>query len=121
MADHYLGLGHGQTYSSGTFEVRPRLPLTDENIIQNLEMTASDDPMDYDAIRDERVASLQPGDSLVVAYPNKEALWIDDDDAEENNVPHNQREELWNSDGLVETYTFFTNAHDEEWAWLLDD
>ena len=120
MTHYYLGLGYGKTYSDGTFDSKPTLPLTDDNQI-SCNITISDNKIDYDEVVKEQKEKLQPGDTLVIAYPNEEAYYMLDEDAEANNVPHNQREELWNSDGIVETFTHFTNAQDEEWAWLIDE
>jgi hypothetical protein len=122
MTHYYLGLGYGKTYSDGTFDSKPTLPLTDDNLISNNSLTISEDKdFDDEQLVKDKVSELQPGDTLVVSYPNKEAFWFDDDEAEANNVPHNQREELWNNDGIVETFTHFTNAQDEEWAWLINE
>ena len=120
MTDYYLGLGYGNTYSTGEFDFPPTLPLTDTNLISNMEMVMSDDPMDYDALRDERVAALEDGDTMVVAYPNQAALYILDEWQEDYHIPHNQREELWNKDGIVDTYLWFINEEDENWIWLAD-
>ena len=120
MTDYYLGLGYGQTYSVGSFDHKPTLPLTDVDLISDLEFTLSDDPMDYDAIREEQVAKLQDGDSLTIAYPNKAGLYILDEWTEDYNIPNNQREELWTKDGVEETFIFFINAEEENWYWLTD-
>lgn len=120
MTDYYLGLGYGNTYSTGEFDFEPTLPLTDANLISNMEMVMSDDPMDYEALRDEKLAALADGDTMVVVYPNKAALYILDEWQEDFHIPHNQREELWNKDGIVDTYLWFINEEDENWIWLAD-
>ena len=118
--DYYLGLGYGQTYSVGKFSHKPSLPLTDVDLISDLEFTASDDPMDYDAIREEQVAKLEDKDTLTIAYPNKAALYILDEWQDDFNIPNNQREELWSKDGVEETFIYFINAEEENWYWLTD-
>ena len=118
MTDYYLGLGYGQTYSTGTFAHKPTLPLSDVDTINSDEFVISDDPMDYDAIREEQVAKLEPGDSLTITYPNQEGLYILDEWAEDYHIPHNQREELWTSEGIEDTFLWFINAEDENWYWL---
>ena len=118
MTDYYLGLGYGQTYSTGIFAHKPTLPLSDVDTIDSDEFVISDDPMDYDAIREEQVAKLEPGDSLTIAYPNQEGLYILDEWTEDYHIPHNQREELWTSEGIEDTFLWFINAEDENWYWL---
>ena len=120
MTDYYLGLGYGNTYSFGSFDHKPTLPLTDVNVISDLEFTLSDDPMDYDSIRNEQVEKLEDGDSLTIVYPNKAALYILDEWSEDYNIPHNQREELWTKDGVEETFIYFINEEEENWYWLTD-
>jgi hypothetical protein len=120
MTDYYLGLGYGNTYSEGHFSVKPLLPLTEEDEISDVTFNMSDDKMDYEAIRDEAVAKLQPGDSLIVTYPNQANLYILDEWQDDFHVPGNQREELWTMGGIVETFVHFINAEEENWYWLTD-
>ena len=120
MTDYYLGLGYGQTYSNGEFDFAPTLPVTDTNLISHMEIVMSDDPMDYEVIRDEKLAALEDGDTLVVVYPNKATLYILDEWQEDFHIPHNQREELWTSEGIEETYIYFINEEEENWIWLAD-
>ena len=120
MTDYYLGLGYGQTYSVGEFGFKPTLPLTDADLIKDLEFIIADDPMDYDAIRDEQVAKLEPGDSLTITYPNQAALYILDEWCDDYHIPSNQREEQWTKDGVEETFVHFVEAEEENWYWLTD-
>jgi len=118
--DYYLGLGYGNTYSVGKFSHKPSLPLTDVDLISDLEFTLSDDPMDYEQLVIDEVAKLEDKDTLTIAYPNKAALYILDEWAEDFNIPNNQREELWSKDGVEETFIFFINEEEENWYWLTD-
>jgi hypothetical protein len=118
--DYYLGLGYGNTYSVGKFSHKPSLPLTDVDLISDLEFTLSDDPMDYEQLVVDEVAKLGDKDSLTIAYPNKAALYILDEWAEDFNIPNNQREELWSKDGVEETFIYFINEEEENWIWLAD-
>ena len=120
MTDYYLGVGYDTSYSVGKLKQKPVLPLTDVDVISGLEINFSDDPMDYDAVRDEQVAMLEDGDSLTIVYPNKAAQYILDEWAEDYNIPNNQREELWTKDGVEETFIFFINAEEENWYWLVN-
>lgn len=120
MTHHYVGLGYGQTYSAGTLAHKPTLPMTDDDLISNLEMNLSDDPMDYEKVVAEEIANLELGDTLTIVFPNQAALWILDEWSEDFNVPHNQREEIWTTDGLLESHVYFENAEDEDWYWLVD-
>ena len=92
--DYYLGLGYGNTYSVGKFSHKPSLPLTDVDLISDLEFSLSDDPMDYEQLVVDEVAKLGDKDSLTIAYPNKAALYILDEWSEDYNIPNNQREEF---------------------------
>ena len=118
--DYYLGLGYGNTYSVGKFSHKPSLPLTDVDLISDLEFTLSDDPMDYEQLVIDEVAKLEDKDTLTIAYPNKAAFYILDEWAEDFNIPNNQREELWSKDGVEETFIFFINEEEENWYWLTD-
>ncbi len=120
MTDYYLGLGYGQTYSVGEFSHKPSLPLTDVDLIDGLEFNLSDDPMDYEQLVIDEVAKLGDKDSLTIAYPNQEALYILDEWTEDYNIPNNQREESWTKDGVEETFVYFINAEEENWYWLAD-
>ena len=118
--DYYLGLGYGNTYSIGKFSHKPSLPLTDVDLISDLEFTLSDDPMDYEQLVIDEVAKLEDKDTLTIAYPNKAALYILDEWQDDFNIPNNQREELWTKDGVEETFIFFINEEEENWYWLTD-
>ena len=118
MTNYYLSLGYGNTYSTGTLDNVPTLPMTEDDLISDGEFYMSDDPFDYDAVRDEALEKLQDGDTLTIIYPNQAALYILDEWAEDYHIPNNQREELWNSEGIVETYIYFINAEEENWYWL---
>ena len=120
MTNYYLSMGYGNTYSEGTLDNVPTLPMTENDLISDLEFYISDDPFDYDTVRDEALEKLQDGDSLTIVYPNQAALYILDEWAEDFHIPNNQREELWNSEGIVETYIYFINAEEENWYWLAD-
>tara|TARA_B110000211_G_C13756249_1_gene411083 strand:- start:30 stop:473 length:444 start_codon:yes stop_codon:yes gene_type:complete len=117
---YYLGLGYGSTYSTGTLNRVPTQSITDKDLISDGKFNVSDDPYNYDSVRDEELAKLQDDDTLYVVYPNQTALHILDEWVEDFNVPKNQREELWNSEGIVETYIHFINAEEENWYWLAD-
>lgn len=118
--DYYLGLGYGQTYSIGKFSHKPTLPLTDVDLIDGLEFSISDDPMDYEQLVADEVAKLEDKDTLTIAYPNQAALYILDEWAEDFHIPSNQREEQWSKDGVEETFIYFINAEEENWYWLTD-
>ena len=90
------------------------------DLISDLEFTLSDDPMDYEQLVIDEVAKLEDKDTLTIAYPNKAALYILDEWAEDFNIPNNQREELWTKDGVEETFIFFINEEEENWYWLTD-
>ena len=120
MTDYYLGLGYGQTYSVGKFGHKPSLPLTDVDLISDLEFYLEDDPIAYEPLVQDWVENLEEGDSLTIAYPNQAALYILDEWSEDYNIPNNQREELWSKDGVEETFIFFINEEEENWYWLTD-
>lgn len=120
MTNYYLGLGYGNTYSIGTTNNAVALPMTDDEIVSDLDFHMSDDPFDYDTVRDEHLSKLQDGDTMTIVYPNQAALWILDEWQEDFHIPQNQREEIWNSEGIVETYIYFINAEEENWYWLSD-
>ena len=120
MKNYYLGLGYDNTYSTGTLDRVPNPTITDKDLISNGEFNVSDDPYNYDTVLDEQLAKLKDNDTLYVVYPNRAALHILDEWLEDFNVPNNQREELWNSEGIVETYIHFINAEEENWYWLTD-
>ena len=118
MTNYYLSMGYGNTYSTGTLDNIPTFPMTEDDLISDLEFHMSDDPFDYDTVRDEHLSKLQDGDTLTIIYPNQAALWILDEWVEDYHIPNNQREELWNSEGIVETYIYFINEEEENWYWL---
>jgi len=115
MTNYYLSMGYGKTYSTGTLKSVPTLPLTDDDAISGIEFHMSDDTFDYDTVRDEALEKLQNADTLTINYPNKAAYYIYDEFSDHYDIPQNQRTELWNSEGIVETYIYFTNAEEEEW------
>lgn len=118
MTHYYLGLGYGKTYSTGMFSNKPSLPLTEEDLISELEFTLSDDPFDYELVRQEQVSKLEPGDTLHIAYPNQAALYILDEWSEDYDIPNNEREEVWTTEGVQGSHTHFENAEDQDWYWL---
>jgi len=120
MKNYYLGLGYDNTYSTGTLDRVPNPTITDKDLISNGEFNVSDDPYNYDTVLKSQLAKLKDNDTLYVVYPNRAALHILDEWLEDFNVPNNQREELWNSEGIVETYIHFINAEEENWYWLAD-
>ena len=120
MKHYYLGLGYDNTYSTGTLDRVPNPTITDKDLISNGEFNVSDDPYDYDTVLKSQLAKLKDNDTLYVVYPNRAALHILDEWLEDFNVPNNQREELWNSEGIVETYIHFIDAEEENWYWLAD-
>ena len=120
MTNYYLSTGYGSVYTTGTLANKPVLPLTDVDLISEGEYHMSDDGWDMEAVRDEQLSKLQDGDSLTVVYPNQAELYILDEWAEDFNIPHNQREELWTSEGIEETYIYFIDAEEENWYWLSD-
>ena len=120
MTHHYLSLGYGNTYSEGTLAHKPTVPMLESDLISDLELYMADDPFDYDAVLAEKLATLQDGDTLVVTYPNRAALYILDEWSEDFDIPINQREELYTIDGLQKSHVFFENAEDEDWYWLTD-
>ena len=120
MTNYYLSMGYGNTYTTGMLDNVSTFPGTDDDVITDAEFHISDDPFDYDTVRDEALAKLQDGDTLTIIYPNQAALYILDEWAEDFHIPQNQREELWNSEGIVETYIHFIDAEEENWYWLAD-
>ena len=119
MTNYYLGLGYGYTYANGIMKGTPSFPISIDEIIEG-DFFMEDNPLDYPTIVAESVANLEDGDTLTVIYPNQEALYILDEWAEDYNIPANQREEIWNSEGIVETYIYFIDADQENWAWLMN-
>ena len=120
MTNYYLSIGYGKDFVTGVLD-KATLPMTEDDVITDGDIHMSDDPFDYDTVRDEALAKLQNGDTLTIAYRNQAALWLLDEDIEEFHIPDNQREELWNSEGLVDTYTYFTNTDNEEWGFLVNE
>ena len=120
MTNYYLSIGYGKDFVTGMLD-KATLPMTEDDVITDGDIHMSDDPFDYDTVRDEALAKLQNGDTLTIAYRNQAALWLLDEDIEEFHIPDNQREELWNSEGLVDTYTYFTNTDNEEWGFLVNE
>ena len=119
MANFYLGLGYGFTYATGLMKKDPVLPISVDEIIEG-DFFMEDNEVPYGALVQDHVESLEDGDPLPVVYPNQEALYILDEWAEDYNIPANQREELWTKDGIKETYIFFIDAEQENWAWLMN-
>jgi hypothetical protein len=122
MTTYYLGIGYGNTFTDGVFVDDPTLPIDGDNdIVENLRVHADDNPYNYDEVVSHYVSKLKENDGLIVLWRNQAALGILDEDIEEFHVPVNQREELWNSEGLVDTYTYFTDPDDEEWGFLVNE
>ena len=119
MTDYYLGLGYGQTYTDGTFGRKPSLPLTEDDTME-VGIVMSDDKIDYEDVIKQHRGKLEKGDTLTVTYPNQASLWILDEFAEDFHVPHNQKEELYNFEGLQDTFIWFVDAEEENWYWLTD-
>ena len=94
--------------------------MGDSDLITEGEWHMSDDGFDIDLVVAEQKEKLQDGDTLTIVYPNQAALYILDEWAEDFHIPQNQREELWNSEGNVETYVHFIDAEEENWYWLSD-
>ena len=94
--------------------------MTNDDFITDGEWHMSDEGFDMNAVRDEQLSKLQGGDTLAIVYPNQIAFYILDEWIEDYHIPQNQREELWNSDGIVETYIHFINAEEENWYWIVD-
>ena len=118
MTDYCLGLGYGNTYSTGKFNYKPTLPLTGEDLIAELEFSISDDPIDYEQLVIDELAKLGDKDSLTISYRNQASLYILDEWVEEFHIPNDQRQELWTKDGVEETFIYFINAEEENWYWL---
>ena len=118
MTNYYLSMGYGNTYSTGTTDHIVTLPMTDDDIISDFSLHFSDDPIDMDIVLSQYKDKLQDDDTLIVIYPNQDSYWILDEWVEDYHIPQNQREELWNSEGIVETYIHFINAEEENWYWL---
>ena len=120
MTNYYLSLGYGKIYTTGTVKNKIVFPMSGSDVISDPEFHFSDEPSDYDAVRDEQLSKLQDGDTLAIVYPNQASLWILDEWVEDFHIPQNQREELWTSEGIVETYIHFVDAEEENWYWLAD-
>jgi hypothetical protein len=120
MTNYYLGMGYGNVYTTGTLDKQVVLPMTNDDFITDGEWHMSDEGFDMNAVRDEQLSKLQGGDTLAIVYPNQIAFYILDEWIEDYHIPQNQREELWNSDGIVETYIHFINAEEENWYWIVD-
>jgi hypothetical protein len=120
MTNYYLSLGYGKIYTTGTIKNKIVFPMSDADVISDAEFHFSDDTFDYDAVRDEQLSKLQDGDTLAIVYSNQAALYILDEWVEDFHIPQYQREELWNSEGIVDTYIYFINAEEENWYWLVD-
>ena len=121
MTNYYLSTGYGNVYTTGTLVNKVTLPMGESDLITEGEWHMSDDGFDIDLVVAEQKEKLQDGDTLTIVYPNQAALYILDEEMEEFHVPVNQREELWNSEGLVDTYTYFTDPDDEEWGFLVNE
>ena len=119
MTNYYLGLGYGFTYATGEMKSDPVLPISIDEIIEG-DFFMEDDEVPYGDLVQDWVENLEDGDTLTVVYPNQEALYILDEWAEDYNIPANQRMELWTKDGIKETYIFFIDAEQENWAWLMN-
>jgi hypothetical protein len=119
MTNYYLGLGYGFTYATGKMKTDPVLPISIDEIIEG-DFYMEDNEVSYPDIVQDWVENLEDGDTLTIVYPNQEALYILDEWAEDYNIPANQRMELWNKDGIVETFIYFINAEEENWAWLMN-
>ena len=74
MTDYYLGLGYGQTYSVGKFSHKPSLPLTDVDLISDLDFYLEDDPIAYEPIVQDWVENLEEGDSLTIVSQSGSTL-----------------------------------------------
>ena len=120
MTNYYLSLGYGKIYTTGTIKNKTVFPMSGGDVISDPEFHFSDEPSDYDAVRDEQLSKLQDGDTLAIVYPNQASFYILDEWREDYHIPRNQREELWNSEGIVETYIYFIDAEEENWYWLVN-
>ena len=121
MTTYYLGIGYGNTFTDGVFVGDPTLPVDGENdVLEDLNVHADDTPYNYDEVVAHYVSKLKENDRLIVLWRNQASLWILDEWVEDYHIPQNQREELWNSEGIVETYIYFINAEEENWYWLVD-
>ena len=118
MTNYYLSTGYGHVYNTGTLKDKVTLPMN--SAITEGKWHMSDDGFDIDLVVAEQKEKLQDGDTLTIVYPNQAALYILDEWAEDFHIPQNQREELWNSEGIVETYIHFIDAEEENWYWLVD-
>jgi len=120
MTNYYLSVGYGKVYTTGTLQNKVTLPMSSADVITEGEWHMSDDGFDMDLVVAEEKEKLQDGDTLTIVYPNQAALYILDEWSEDFHIPQNQREELWNSEGNVETYIHFIDAEEENWYWLAD-
>ncbi len=120
MTNYYLSMGYGNVYTTGTLDKKVVLPMGDDAVIIDGEWHMSDEGFDLEAVRDEQISKLQNGDTLAIVYPNQASLYILDEWSEDFHIPHNQREELWNSEGIEETYIYFIDAEEENWYWLAE-
>ena len=119
MTNYYFNTGYGHVYNTGTLKDKVTLPMN--SAITEGKWHMSDDGFDIDLVVAEQKEKLQDGDTLTIVYSNLHALYISEEDIEEFHIPQNQREELWNSEGIVETYTYFTDASKEEWSFLVNE
>ena len=119
MTTYFLGIGFGNTFTDGVFVADPILPIDGDNdLLENVSVHADDNQYNYDEVVAHYVSKLKENDRLVVQWRNQATLWILDEWQEDYHIPQNQREELWNSEGIVETYIYFINAEEENWYWL---
>ena len=121
MTNYYLSTGYGHVYNTGNLKDKVTLPMGGSDIITEGKWHMSDDGFDIDLVVAEQKEKLQDGDTLTIVYSNLHALYISEEDIEEFHIPQNQREELWNSEGIVDTYTYFTDASKEEWSFLVNE
>ena len=120
MTNYFMSVGLTNLITGGELRKPPTLPLDEDAGLDNLQFIMGEDKVKEQDHLQIAKDKLFEGDTLTVKFFNEDAPFILDEWMDEFNVPYYQREEIWTSTGLQETFIYFINAEDENWSWLVD-
>lgn len=120
MTNYFMSVGLANLITGGELRKPPTLPLSEEAAMDNIQFIMGKDKVKEEDHLQIAKDKLVAGDTLTVKFFNEDAPFILDEWMDEFNVPYYQREEIWTSTGLQETYFYFKIAEDEDWFWLTE-
>tara|TARA_R110002167_G_scaffold76049_1_gene212020 strand:+ start:954 stop:1394 length:441 start_codon:yes stop_codon:yes gene_type:complete len=119
--NYYICVGLRNLVTKGELEgMFPTLPLDQEIHLDNIEFIMGEENINVEDEIQDLKDKMEDWDSLTIRYWNEDAPFILEEWIDEFNIPPYQREEIWTTQGLVQTYLYFINAEDENWHWLTD-